>query len=105
MAVQVFITRKFKADKVGQANRLLMELRSMATLRKGYMSGQTLVAADDPNKVIVISTWSSRQRWEDWYQDPNRVDFSKKLGAFLETPETSEVYLVGEKMAEWVDMA
>jgi quinol monooxygenase YgiN len=105
MAVQVFITRKFKQDKMSQANKLLMELRSMATLRKGYISGQTLVAADDPHKVVVISTWSSRQRWDDWQKDPKRVDFSQKMSDFLESPERSEVYLVGEKMAEWVDMA
>lgn len=105
MAVQVFITRKFKPDKMNMVNKLLMELRSMATLRKGYISGQTLVAADDPNKVVVISTWSSRQRWDDWHNDLKRVEFSKQMTEFLERPETSEVYLVGEKMAEWVDMA
>ncbi len=105
MAVKVLLTRKFKPDKMNMANKLLMELRSMATLRKGYVSGQTLVAADDPYKVVVISTWSSRQRWNDWYGDPKRVEFSQKMNEFLEGPEEIEVFLVGEKMAEWVDMA
>ncbi len=105
MAVKVLLTRKFKPDKINMANKLLMELRSMATLRKGYISGQTLVAADDPNKVVVISTWSSRQRWNDWHEDQKRTEFSQQMNEFLEAPEEIEVFLVGEKMAEWVDMA
>ena len=105
MAVKVLLTRKFKPETINLANKLLMELRSMATLRRGYVSGQTLVAADNPNKVVVISTWSSRQRWNDWYGDPKRAEFSKKLSTYLEGPEEIEVFLVGEKAAEWVDMA
>jgi heme-degrading monooxygenase HmoA len=105
MAVRVLLTRKFKPEKMNMANRLLMELRSMATLRKGYISGQTLVSADDPSKVVVISTWSSRQRWNEWEKDPKRLAFQTKLAEFLEGPEKAEVFLAGEKMAEWVDMA
>lgn len=105
MAVKVLIAREFKEDKVEEAYKLLMELRSMATLQNGYLSGQTIVSTKNPRKLVVISTWVSQKRWEQWCQDQRRKDFIKKLEPFLTAPEQVEVFLVGEKHSEWVDMA
>jgi quinol monooxygenase YgiN len=106
MAVKVLITREFKKDKFDQAYKLLMELRSMATLRNGYLSGETIISADNPNKLVVISTWVSQKRWDDWNSNQKRKDFVKKLeDEYLQAPEHAEVYLVGERIPEWVDMA
>jgi quinol monooxygenase YgiN len=105
MAIKVLITRRFKPDQLSKASRLLMELRSLATLQKGYMSGQTLVSAKKPNKLTVVSTWISQKRWEEWQQSSERKEFSKKIEPLLETPEETEVFLIGEKGPEWVDMA
>ncbi len=105
MAVKVLITRQFRESKQKQAYRILMELRSLATLQPGYMSGETLIGADDPNKVVVISTWLSGKRWEDWQSNPKRKEVAKSMEAILESPERVECFLVGEKVPEWVDMA
>lgn len=105
MAVKVLITRKFKAENLSQAHKFLMELRSLATLQYGYMSGETLISADEPRKVVVISTWVSRKRWEEWQANEKRRNFTKELGKVLERPETTEIFLVGEKVPEWIDMA
>jgi quinol monooxygenase YgiN len=105
MAIKVLITRSFRPDNLKQASRLLMELRSLATLQKGYMSGETLVSANNPNKLTVLSTWISQKRWEEWQQSSERKAFSKKIDPLLEATEETEVFLVGEKGPEWVDMA
>ena len=105
MAVKVLLTMKFKQDKFDEAYKLLMELRSLATLRMGYMSGETLISATEPNKILVISTWVSRKRWDEWQSSRKRKEFSKKLAPLLEGPEEVDVYLVGEKIPEWIDMA
>ncbi|MFH1115655.1 MAG: antibiotic biosynthesis monooxygenase [Pseudomonadota bacterium] len=106
MAVKVLITREFEKDKLDQAYKLLMELRSMATLRNGYLSGETIISADNPNKLVVISTWVTQKRWENWHADQRRKDFVKRLeDEFLAAPEHVEVFFVGEKIPEWVDMA
>ncbi|MDQ7783734.1 MAG: antibiotic biosynthesis monooxygenase [Desulfomonilaceae bacterium] len=106
MAIKVLITREFRKDKLNEAYKLLMKLRSMATLRKGYLSGETIISADNPNKLVVISTWVSQKRWEDWHGNEKRKNFVKKLeDEYLAAPEHVEVYLVGEKIPEWVDMA
>jgi len=105
MAATVLITREFKPGKLEEAYKLLMELRSMATLCLGYLSGETIVGADNPNKLVVISTWVSRKRWEEWNGDQRRKDFSQKLEPYLASPEHVEVFHSGEKIPEWVDMA
>ena len=95
MAVKVLITRKFKQDKIDEAYQLLMELRSLATLKKGYISGQTLISADNPNKLVVVSTWSGRKSWDEWQADEKRKEHSKKMEKLLEAPEEIEVFLAG----------
>lgn len=105
MAVKVLITRELKPGKLEDVYKLLMELRSMATLRLGYLSGETIVGADNPSKLVVISTWVSRRRWEEWSQEQRRKDFSQRLEPYLAAPEHVEVFHSGEKIPEWVDMA
>lgn len=105
MAIKVLITRELKPGKLEEAYKLLMELRSMATLRLGYLSGETMVGADNPNKLVVVSTWVSRKRWEEWSQEQRRQDFCRKLEQYLASPEHIEVFHSGEKIPEWVDMA
>ena len=54
-------------EKLDEPYRLLSELRSLATIQSGYVSGETLVSMDNPNKVVVVSTWLSRKRWDAWF--------------------------------------
>jgi len=105
MPCKVLITRKFRESRQNLAHQAVMELRSLATLQHGYMSGETLVSADDPNKIVVVSTWVSRKRWEEWQANPKRKEVSKKIDELLEVPEQVECFLVGEKAPAWVDMA
>lgn len=95
MAVKVLITRKFKPDKVDQAQKLLMEARSKATLQPGYISGQTLMCADDPHKLVVVSTWANRKGWDAWQSSDERAAMTKKMEELLEGPEEWEVYYAG----------
>jgi len=105
MAIKVVVTRIFKEGTIEEAYRLLMELRAATTLLPGFVSGQTLVSADNPNKLLAISTWAGKKKWEFWRSTEKRKEFSKKLAVLLQAPEQSEVFYVGEKKPEWVDMA
>jgi len=105
MAIKVLITRKFKPSGVKEAHKLMMELRSLVTVRPGYVSGETLFAADDPHKMVVISTWINRKLWSEWRTSNKRKEYLDKLGPLMESPEKYEVFLAGEKEPEWVHMA
>ncbi len=88
-----------------EAYRLLLELRSLVTLRQGYISGETLISATDPQTILVISTWINAKKWDEWVQTEKRNEYNRKLEPLLEGPERTEVYFTGEKQPEWVDMA
>jgi heme oxygenase (mycobilin-producing) len=105
MAIKVVISREFKPDTIKDAYQYLMELRSLATLQMGYVSGETMISADTPNKLVVISSWTTRNRWDEWCKNPKRRECASKMDALLQSPETTEVFLVGDKIPEWVDMA
>lgn len=105
MAIKVLTVRKFKKNSLEKAYKLLVQLRAAATVRPGYISGQTLIAAEDPYKLLVISTWTNRTRFEEWRTTAKREEFSKKLAAVLETPEHYEIFYVGEKEPEWTEIA
>ena len=95
MAVKVLITRHFKEDKINEAHALLRQLRSLATMQPGYISGQTLVSTGKPNKLVVVSTWAGPSAWKQWEENEKRLGFSKNLGEYLEEPEVTEVFLAG----------
>ncbi len=105
MSVRVVITRHFRKGDLHEPDRLLMELRSLAALQEGYISGETFINADRPGEVVVVSNWNSRREFEGWHENPKRKQLATKLEKFLESPEHVDYYLVGKKMAEWVHMA
>ncbi len=56
MSIRVIIERRTIPGYELQLNELLTKLRSLAVQAKGYVSGETLRAVDDPTSYIVIST-------------------------------------------------
>jgi quinol monooxygenase YgiN len=100
MAIKVLITREFKPERINEAYQLLMQLRSAVTLQGGYISGQTLISADSPTRIVVVSTWASRKRWEAWKASEERNRFMGKLDSFMAGPEKVEVFLTGGQGAD-----
>jgi quinol monooxygenase YgiN len=57
MVTKVLIKRRFKKDKTKEIVALLNKFRTTAMDCAGYISGETLISNDDPQKMVVISTW------------------------------------------------
>jgi hypothetical protein len=70
MAVKVLITRRFKSGKGHELLGLLNQARSQAMNQPGYITGETLVGRDDPNKLVVIGTWQSEDHWKSGGNPP-----------------------------------
>ena len=94
MSIAVLITRQFKKEEieVQEANKINLQLRALATVQPGYISGQSMISEDNPNKIIVLSRWASREDWENWIATQTRKEFYKKIEKFLEYPEEIEVF-------------
>jgi len=68
------------------------KLRSLATVQPGYISGQTMVNVHNPNEMIIISTWASKEDWNNWYGSDIRRDYYQKIRDALEADEEIAFY-------------
>ena len=92
MAIDVVIRRNFKEDRVHDALFLNAEMRALATVQPGYITGTTKVNLDDPTKMLVVSTWDSKEAWKSWWDSDIRFDYYKKMKDALESSEEIELY-------------
>jgi heme-degrading monooxygenase HmoA len=93
MAVRIIIDRKVKKGKEPDFAKLLKELRSKAIPWKGYISGETLRALDDPHNYIVITTWHSVDDWKTWEKNPERKKIQARIEKLMARPTKRKIYL------------
>lgn len=93
MAVRIIIDRKVKKGKERDFAVMLRELRAKAIPSKGYISGETLRAQDDPHNYIVITTWQNVEDWKTWVNNPERKKIHAKIEKLMARPTRTKVYL------------
>jgi len=93
MAVRIIIDRKVKKGKESDFAKMLRELRSKAIPSKGYISGETLRAQDDPHNYVVITTWQSVEEWKAWEKNPERKKIQAKIEKLMARPTKTKIYL------------
>lgn len=93
MAVRIIIYRKVKKGKELDFAKLLRELRSKAIPSKGYISGETLRALNDPHNYIVITTWQSVDDWVKWEKNPERKKIQAKIEKIMAKPTKTKIYV------------
>lgn len=99
MAVKVFIRRQIPLGKENEIMDLVKELRKLALSQPGYISGETLVSFDDPQKFLVISTWRSIDDWKAWEASPERTAKQSKIDEITGNVTEYEIYhYLGEKI-------
>jgi heme-degrading monooxygenase HmoA len=93
MKVRVFIRRKFKEGKDMVAFRLLKKIRLNAMEYEGYISGETLVSTNDPQEIMVISTWQNMEDWNSWKESEDRKTIDALLEELQTTPTLYESFV------------
>lgn len=83
MAAKILIRRRVDKEKGGRILSLITRLRTMAMEQEGYISGETLRSATDPNDYLVISSWNSIDDWRRWKADPKRKEIQKQIDEIL----------------------
>jgi quinol monooxygenase YgiN len=86
MLVKVFIKRIAKQDKALEVFKLLRKIRAQAMNQNGYISGETMIDPDNPNKIVVISTWGSLEDWKSWKENEDRKAQNEHIDKLLEGP-------------------
>ncbi|MBU1341575.1 MAG: antibiotic biosynthesis monooxygenase, partial [Proteobacteria bacterium] len=77
----------------------LKNLRFYAMDQKGYISGETLICAENTNKVMVISNWETMEDWSNWKTNANRMEIDDKLKELQENPTVYEPYVFSKYKA------
>ena len=90
--IRVIIERRCHPERCAEMEQLLMELRTQATQKHGYISGETLHSIDDPSLWLVISTWVDIDSWKEWERSTERDEISLKVEPLLTSPEKVTVF-------------
>ncbi|MCF8050368.1 MAG: antibiotic biosynthesis monooxygenase [Desulfobacterales bacterium] len=100
MLTKVLIKRRFRKENEREILHLLNELRAKAMGIPGYVSGITMISAEDPQTMLVIGTWEKLDHWLQWKDSAERKQFEAMLEVYQEQPAEYEVYLVGSPFGE-----
>ena len=92
MTVRIIIEREVEPGQEAKLRQLMTLARTKAIKARGYISGETLRALDDPSKFIVLSNWNSAQDWKAWEKNPERVKLQQELEPLLIGKEKCTVY-------------
>lgn len=99
MTIRVLMTRRIPQLTTGmdvtilpKLSQLLIELRNLANMQPGYISGETLRNVDDRNEYLVISTWKSLDAWNGWMNNETRRRVESQVDALLGASTVYKVY-------------
>ena len=95
MAVKILIKRKFKEGSLKAASRFIINHRNGAMRQPGYISSETLRNIDDPDTVLVVSTWHSLEDWEAWKNSETRLSNENEFKDYILKQAEFEHYSLG----------
>ncbi|MGD9329822.1 MAG: antibiotic biosynthesis monooxygenase [Desulfobacterales bacterium] len=95
MAVKILIKRRFKADHLEQASKMLIRARYEAMKMDGYIASETWRDLYDPHRIIIVSMWQTPEAWNRWYTSGQRAEFTVEMGKIMTEEERIEAYTLG----------
>ncbi len=99
MLVKVIIKRDVSHGKGKNFHSLLKNLRFNAMHQNGYISGETLICAENTNRVLVISKWESLEDWNNWKNDIKRREIDARLSELQDNSTIYEPYVFSKYKA------
>ena len=93
MLVKVFIKRNIKEGKEKEVFALIKKLRFKAMNQEGYISGENLVSTNDPQELMVVSTWQSIENWTKWKESDERKNIDAQLEELQSAPTAYESFV------------
>lgn len=105
MAIKVVHQRTIKPENREELGVLLSKLRTAALGQPGYLSGETLVALDNQDTHLVISTWQTMQEWKAWQNNPERRVLISMIDSLLVEPASVRVYIDASASLSWQSLA
>jgi heme-degrading monooxygenase HmoA len=92
MSVQIHIRRNVTESLNEDLTALLQKMRRLCIAQPGYVYGQTLKRIDKPGELLVISTWSTLEHWEHWFNSGERQQIQVEIDTLLGEETEYEIY-------------
>lgn len=85
--IRVLIERHIAATLESAYEERSKHLLRYAIDTPGFVSGETLVDAEDPNHRLTLCTFRTKEEWDNWYHSQARIDLMKELGPMMDEDE------------------
>ena len=95
MTVKIIIKRQVPGIQSEQLTPFLLKLRNLAMNQPGYITGETLKSMDPPGQTLVISAWESKEAWQQWLANPERIAIQAQIDVLIGEPTAYEIYSSG----------
>lgn len=95
MTVKILIKRKVRDTAIAEVSKMLVQARTNALGKKGYISSETLSNCDNPNEILVLSMWRSKADWDAYRKDQIRMDLEREFEQLFAAPTEYNVYNMG----------
>ena len=95
MTVKILIKRKVKDTAMAEASKMLIQARTNALGKNGYISSETLSNCDNPKEILVVSMWRSKADWDAYKNNQTRIDLEKEFEQLFDSPTEYSVYNLG----------
>ena len=81
--IKVMIERRIAEDLEGLYQQRASSTLQTAMSSDGFLSGESLQDANDPNHRIIFANYRSLLDWQRWYQSPERKAIMEQLQPML----------------------
>lgn len=92
MAVKILIQRTISKDQETVVRPLLKQLRQHALNSKGYISGESLISADNFEEQLIISSWESLDDWESYQENEETRNIKYQIDQLLGRKSVYKIY-------------
>ncbi|MCH8511594.1 MAG: antibiotic biosynthesis monooxygenase [Kiritimatiellae bacterium] len=92
MSVKIIILRKVPQGKEAAIKPLVMQLRALCMSNDGYIGGETLINADAPTEILVISSWKDVGEWNCWLASEERAMIQQQIDDITGHQTVYQVY-------------
>jgi antibiotic biosynthesis monooxygenase (ABM) superfamily enzyme len=87
MMIRVLIDRQVASTLESAYEEFSRALLQRAVTANGFISGETLVDAQDPNHRITLCNWRSVTDWHIWYHSEERKQLMNELSPLMDQSE------------------
>ncbi len=96
MAIAITVERTIAPDAHEEVTEVLKELLAIAVRQPGYISGEMIVDATNPDVFLTISRWKSVNAWAQWENELKRLKPLERMNRLLLSKPIIRIWLVGE---------